>query len=148
MTSRLIPHGQPLRRVERVALVVWAILLTAGFAMASSLEPDTRGFGTHQRLGLPPCTFRSLAGISCPSCGMTTSFSNFVRGNFVASASANATGLVLAVCCAIQIPWAIASACTGRAIGIHRPEVATATLLAVLAALCLTEWILRLTLLR
>ncbi|QDT36928.1 DUF2752 domain-containing protein [Stratiformator vulcanicus] len=146
MTFRTIFDGQPLRRAERGALVVWACLLIAGFSVALSLEPDNRGFGTHQRLGLPPCTFRALFGFSCPSCGMTTSFSNFVRGQFAASVAANTTGLILALCCAVQIPWALASAWSGRLIGIHRPESAAATLLVVLAVLCLSEWIVRLSL--
>ncbi|RMG09330.1 MAG: DUF2752 domain-containing protein [Planctomycetota bacterium] len=38
------------------------------------LEPDRRGVGTHEQLGLPPCGFFDLAGGPCPSCGFTTTF--------------------------------------------------------------------------
>ena len=71
-----------LARAGRLLLVVWSVILLAGFALAARLEPDPRGFGTHQRLGLPPCTFQSMFNIPCPSCGMTTSFANVVRGRF------------------------------------------------------------------
>ena len=60
----------------------FTLLLGAGivvvFGIAVWLKPDPRGFGTHQQLGLPPCTFRSLTGTNCPHCGLTTSFSWFV----------------------------------------------------------------------
>jgi hypothetical protein len=47
---------------------------------AASLEPDPRGFGTHEQLGLPPCGFEDRTGIPCPTCGVTTSFAHFARG--------------------------------------------------------------------
>jgi hypothetical protein len=38
------------------------------------LDPDGRGIGTHEQLGLPPCGFVEMAGGPCPSCGFTTTF--------------------------------------------------------------------------
>jgi hypothetical protein len=85
-----------------------------GFFVAARLEPDLRGLGTHQQLGFPPCTVREAFGVPCPSCGMTTSFAHFVRGQFLQAAQANAAGLLLAVFCAVQIPWSLTIAITGR----------------------------------
>src|SRR5690349_23695282 len=112
--------GYPLARGGRWLLVGWSLFLLGGFALAFSLSPDPRGFGTHQRLGLPPCTTRALFGIPCPSCGMTTSFANFVRGRFLQAARANTSGLLLAAVCAVQLPWIAASVARSRLIGVRR----------------------------
>ena len=103
MNENLDDSDYPVHRFGRWLLIVWSLFLVSGFALAVSLEPDPRGFGTHQRLGLPPCTFRSMFNISCPSCGMTSSFANFVRGRFRQAAEANSAGVVLAIICAVQI---------------------------------------------
>ena len=93
--------GYPLSWVSRVLLAMWSLCLVAGFAVALALEPDPRGYGTHERLGLPGCTFRTIFGVRCPSCGLTTSVAHFVRGHFVAAARSNVAGLLLAVVCAL-----------------------------------------------
>ena len=46
----------------------------SGFALARSIEPDQRGYGTHEQVGLPPCTFIRVFNVRCPTCGMMTSF--------------------------------------------------------------------------
>ncbi|MGB4708591.1 MAG: DUF2752 domain-containing protein [Fuerstiella sp.] len=101
-------------RVERSLFGLLALGLLGVFAIAIALKPDPRGFGTHQQLGLPPCTFQSLTGHDCPHCGMTTSFANFVRGDFGAAWNANPVGIPLAVICAVCIPWWALVAVTGR----------------------------------
>ncbi|MEZ6042539.1 MAG: DUF2752 domain-containing protein [Planctomycetaceae bacterium] len=63
--------------------------------VAADLEPDPRGFGTHQQLGLPECVFRQVSGFNCPHCGMTTSVSHLFRRNLKASVRANPMGLVI-----------------------------------------------------
>lgn len=140
-------NGTPLRPAARGLLATWGLFLAAGFTLAASLDPDPRGFGTHQRLGLPPCTTRTLFGISCPSCGMTTSFANFVRGRFLQAAQANTSGLLLATVCAVQLPWIAASVARGRLIGVWRPDRLALAVALPLATFCLAEWLLRLTLL-
>jgi hypothetical protein len=61
-------------RGERITLALLAVASLLVLGVARSLEPDARGFGTHERLGLPPCGLMRLAGVPCPSCGMTTAF--------------------------------------------------------------------------
>lgn len=113
--------GRRLQPLTRWLLLFWSLLLLAGFGVAAGLKPDPRGFGTHQALGLPPCTVRLLLGIPCPSCGMTTSFSHFIRGQFVDSVRANAAGFLLASVCLLQIPWCLVSAGRGRLLGLQNP---------------------------
>ncbi|RMG03430.1 MAG: DUF2752 domain-containing protein, partial [Planctomycetota bacterium] len=53
-----------------------AVGLAGLLVIAAVLRPSPTGLGTHQQLGLPPCTFRAMFGSRCPTCGMTTAWSN------------------------------------------------------------------------
>ncbi|MGE5194909.1 MAG: DUF2752 domain-containing protein, partial [Deltaproteobacteria bacterium] len=90
--------------------------------------------------GLPPCTFRSLFSIPCPSCGMTTSFSNLMHGNLIRAFRANAGGVVLALVCAVQIPWCWWSAARGRLAGISDPAASLLWLMLAVGGVCLVNW--------
>lgn len=129
--------------MARGLLAAWGLFLVAGFGLALSLEPDSRGFGTHQGLGLPPCTIRTLYGIPCPTCGMTTSFAYFVRGEILPAARASASGLLLAIVCAAQLPWIAMSVWRGRLFGMRHPDRWVMTAVLCLGFVCLTEWLLR-----
>lgn len=133
-------NGYPLSRIASVLLVGWSLFLTAGFALAISLDPDPRGYGTHQKMGLPPCTFRVMFDLPCPSCGMTTSFAHFVRGQFLRSAQANVAGLLLAAVCAVQVPWCWYSIYRGRLWNVSRPDVGLVWLLCLVCGVCLLQW--------
>ncbi|MBS0265172.1 MAG: DUF2752 domain-containing protein [Planctomycetes bacterium] len=144
MNPILRSGGYPVGRSSRWLLVCWSLFLIAGFSLSLHLDPDPRGFGTHQRLGLPPCTFRALLDIPCPGCGMTTSFSHFVRGNLVQAARANIGGALLALCCAVQIPWCWWSALRGRLWYVEDPTRSLLILITVVASVALVNWIFRL----
>jgi len=98
----------------RLLMGLFATGMIAVFAVACWLQPDPRGFGTHLQLGLPPCQFKELTGMHCPHCGMTTSFTHVVRGNFSAAWSANPCGILLAIICGLCIPWTATVSSTGR----------------------------------
>jgi hypothetical protein len=102
----------------RAWLVVIALVLVGGFALAVYLNPYKDGRvwyeGTHRQLGLPTCTFKEVTGLPCPVCGMTSSFALLVRGDVVNSLRANAAGTVLALLLLTVIPWSIVSALRGR----------------------------------
>jgi len=140
MTIRRFLDGHPLGRGGYLLLSVWLLFLIGGFSLARSLQPHPRGYGTHQQLGLPPCSFRMLAGIPCPSCGMTTSFAYFTRGNLVKSFQSNPAGLVLATLCAILLPWGVASLWTRRTVGIDHPAEAFVAVGISLMTVCLLNW--------
>lgn len=101
------PDSTPI--LVRILLGASGLFLIAGFVLARSLEPAPGGYGTHQQLGLPPCSIQFLFGIPCPSCGMTTSFAWFTRGQIVRSWQANPAGLYLAILCVLLIPWTLRS---------------------------------------
>ncbi|MCX7409926.1 MAG: DUF2752 domain-containing protein [Planctomycetales bacterium] len=136
--------GAPVGRVGRTALVVWSMLLLAGFAMARSLEPDPRGYGTHRQLGLPECTFRTLFSKPCPGCGMTTSFSHFVRGDLLTAGRVNPAGLLLAAVSALMIPWCLFSAVQGRLWCVDEPLPFFAYLVIALGGVSTALWAWRL----
>jgi hypothetical protein len=60
--------------VERWGSAVVAVGSGAVLGIARWLEPSPQGFGTHQQLGLYPCTFLAWTGHPCPMCGATTTF--------------------------------------------------------------------------
>ena len=96
----------PLNIWLRLLLVLMAGLWVYLFSIALRLDPYKDGKlwleGTHRQLGFPDCTFKVLAGLPCPSCGMSTSFALF--------------GLAF-------IPWALVSAGKGRLLFIRRVDV-------------------------
>ena len=109
------PHRRA--RAARLAWLAFAAACIAVLVLAAWLEPDTRGYGTHGQLGLPPCGFRSLTGLACPGCGLTTAFAEAIRGNWALGFAANPLGLVLfAVVCA-GVPMALVAAARGWSFG-------------------------------
>jgi len=89
-------------------------LLTIG----AILRPNPNGMGTHMLLGLPPCGFLQATGLPCPSCGWTTSWAWFVRGNVVAALWVQPFGAMLALLVAMLFWSGLYIAVTGR--GVHR----------------------------
>ncbi len=112
-TRRLL-RGPRLHWLYRVALIAAGGLLLALLSTAWRLQPASAGFGTHQQLGLPPCTIVSLFGIRCPSCGMTTSWAYFVRGELLQALQANVGGALLAALALTSGPWLLLSGLAGR----------------------------------
>ena len=80
-----------------LALVIGAACLGV-LTVAMILTPSPEGVGTHTSLaGFQDCQFLRRTGLPCPSCGMTTSFAWFVRGNVLASLYVQPMGFALAV---------------------------------------------------
>jgi hypothetical protein len=61
------------------------------------LTPSTRGHGTHQQLGLPPCPSVLIFNRPCPGCGLTTSFTATIHGDFAKAFSAHVFGPIFYV---------------------------------------------------
>lgn len=138
------PPIQALGRWTRLSLLILAAGLVGLLGVARRLEPDPRGFGTHQQLGLAPCSFRLGAGYNCPTCGMTTAFAWFTRAEPRRSWDANPAGLAIAASLVAVIPWMAVVAWRGtpwltRSIG---PTLAAGCL--ALAAFTVLVWIFRL----
>jgi hypothetical protein len=111
-------RAEPFTQSHRTFLITVALGMTALLATARCLHPACSGHGTHEQLGLPPCTFSVIFGIPCPACGMTTSWAWLTRGNLYMAAQANAGGMLLGIGCMVMAPWFIASALCRRWVGI------------------------------
>ena len=101
--SEVVPiiYAPPVRPVrlsfyERLIALAIAGGCAGVIATAMYLRPSPDGTGTHQGLGFLACTMLATTGIPCPSCGMTTSFAWFYRGNLAASFWVQPGGFVLA----------------------------------------------------
>jgi hypothetical protein len=131
-------------RHERIALVLVGSVVLGLLLTAARLTPDPRGLGTHRQLGLPPCTVVTWLGIRCPSCGMTTAWSHFVRGNVVAAVRANAGGALLALTAGLCGPWLLASGAMGRWLIVVPQERAILACGVGLVGVVLIHWTMRL----
>ena len=112
-------------------------------ATAAMLEPDPQGFGTHQQLGLPACSFKVFVGFRCPSCGMTTSWSLFTKGRIFDSLAANAGGALLALSSLLIGPWALLSAMIGRPWGKVAHEWWLGGISTVILLVTMIDWMVR-----
>ena len=100
-----------------LALAIGLACLTV-LGIAAKLRPNPSGTGTHEGLGLAECQFLYRTGLPCPSCGYTTSFAWFARGNIVASLYVQPMGTLLAAICAAGVWVGFYIAVSGRAV--HR----------------------------
>jgi len=134
-----------LSRWVRGALVGLALGLVAVFGIALWLNPYDNGqprrLETHLQLGLPPCNFRLITGVPCPSCGMTTSFSLLMHGDWMNSLRANAVGTLLALFWMALVPWSLVSALRSRWLFIASIERALTWTVVIFLVLLLVRWV-------
>ena len=121
-----------------------ALLVAIGafglLAVAFFLTPNTAGIGTHHQLGLPKCGWIAVADLPCPTCGMTTSFSYTVRGQFISAFFAQPLGLLLAIATGVIGVFALITVFTGRSFALFWYRFATMKYLILIAVLALIAW--------
>ncbi|TWU59034.1 hypothetical protein Poly51_18190 [Rubripirellula tenax] len=133
--------GWPLRLMMGLVAIVPLTLI----GVAANLTPDVDGLGTHQQLGLPPCTMRVVFGIRCPACGMTTAWSHFGRGQWPSGFSSNIAGFLLAALAVAFAPIAVRAAWTGRMPDRKIQNLATLALV-MIGAIATAQWLVLVTL--
>ena len=84
------------------------------FALGRWLEPDPRGWGTHEQLGLKPCFPMRHWNIPCPGCGVTTAVALAAHGAPLASLRTQPFGVVVIATALIAALWAITGHARGR----------------------------------
>jgi hypothetical protein len=139
------PARVPLAWWVRGLLLLVALGWIAVFSVAVWLVPyDEEGrplrMESHRQLGLPPCTFKVLSGLPCPSCGMTTSFALLVRGDLINSLRANAVGTLLALFGLAFVPWSIACVICKRYFFIESMELLLLRGIIAFLLLMLVRW--------
>lgn len=140
-----VDEARPIHRWIRIILIVltvpWLFVFFVAIFLLNPYENEQAlRMGTHQQLGLPECNFKALAGVPCPSCGMTTSFTLLVCGDVWNSMQANFAGTVLATFGLLFIPWAFASAFFGRFVFIRSLEIVVFRLAIVFLVLLFGRW--------
>jgi hypothetical protein len=111
---------------------------------AALLTPDSRGHGTHEQLGLSPCTFATLAGRRCPACGMTTAWSHLMRGNVFVAARTHASGTMLGILAVVLSACCLGYAVVGN-LRVRLPSERVLLLFGIaMLMFVLVEWLMRL----
>src|SRR5262245_21383337 len=136
---------EPIAWWVRLNLVAVALGFTAVLVIGALLHPyeadgTPKSQETHRQLGLPPCSFYVMTGLPCPSCGFTTSFSLVAHGDLPNALRANSVGALLALFCALGVPWALVSAWRRRYVFVASAEKVLITSLIVFVVLMLTRW--------
>ncbi|MDP6407923.1 MAG: DUF2752 domain-containing protein [Planctomycetota bacterium] len=91
----------------------WILFACAGLsivamlALALFVEPDERGFGTHEQLGMLPCRSMDWFGVPCPGCGVTTSVALAVQGRPLDSIANQPFGFLTALFLPVFFLWSL-----------------------------------------
>ena len=153
MTEELpLPDEEyPFTRGKRRRLTYWVrggllglvLVPIVVFTVAWNLDPYQGGRvwleETHTQLGMPICSFRKVIGHPCPSCGMTTSFALFVRGDLLHSLQANAAGTLLATLSLLFVFWGVLP-WSGRMVWLSSWEPVAVWLVLLFVAVMLVRW--------
>ena len=121
----------------------WFTVLCAGgvlvgcFVLALFLEPDPRGYGTHERFGFSPCLPMERWNIPCPGCGVTTSVTHALHGELWQSLLVQPFGLLLCLIGVGFICWTAIGHFRGRDLGLRLQSFAwKPVVLSLFVAMC------------
>jgi hypothetical protein len=131
-------------RRDRLWLAAAGVGLLGLLAIAAVLKPSPLGYGTHQQLGLPPCTFSVLFGRPCPTCGMTTAWAHLVRGQWYDAFRANVGGTLLGLLAMVAAPWLLLSALRGDWFVVSPDSRVAAGILVTVMLATVIDWAIRL----
>ena len=80
------------RNGDRIEAALVLFLAVGMLVVASLLAPDPSGYGTHRKLLVVPCIFRTVTHLPCPFCGLTTAYSYMARLQVADAFAAHALG--------------------------------------------------------
>ncbi|MGQ9505037.1 MAG: DUF2752 domain-containing protein [Thermogutta sp.] len=129
---------------RRLLVGVVGLGLLGLLLLARWLRPAAEGFGTHQQLGLPPCTMVLMFGKRCPTCGITTSWAYSTRGSIWNALRASVSGTFLAGLAAVASTWLIVSAWRGKWTLLIPTAKRMVAVFALVWLGLVSEWIIRL----
>lgn len=135
-----VRHPSRLTAAERGATLALALACAALLGVAAWLNPSPNGVGTHEALGLPPCGWVVAMNLPCPTCGMTTAFSQAAHGNLLTSMLCQPMGALLAVMTATTLVVSAYVAATGSAVGKILVQRFTPRFFLVMAVLAVAAW--------
>lgn len=140
-----MPDDRPPRsREHRLLLLVALALPLALIAVGRVLEPDPRGWGTHEQLGFEPCYPMEHWNVPCPGCGVTTALALAVHGRPLAALRAQPFGVLVLLLALGSAGWALASHARGRELGPELARVVWKRWVMWLGTLGLLSWLYKL----
>ncbi len=109
-----LSSGAQPRPRPAVPWLMWMGVCMAALALSVLLQPDPRGYGTHEQFSHVPCTFRLMTHLPCPLCGMSTSFAYMSRGLLWDAFRSSPFGPLLWALTVLSIPYSVWRAAGGR----------------------------------
>lgn len=97
-------HRRSGYRIESALVLVLAVGM---LVVAALLSPDPDGYGTHRKLLLVPCIFRTVTHLPCPFCGLTTSYAAMARLRAGDAFAAHALGPIAYLLTWVAGMWAL-----------------------------------------
>jgi hypothetical protein len=99
---------RPQRSHEHALVLVLCLAApVALLALGLFLEPDPRGWGTHEQLGFQPCWPMTHWNVPCPGCGVTTAVALAAHGQPLESLRVQPFGLVVLLAGCAAALWAL-----------------------------------------
>jgi hypothetical protein len=138
--QKVFAPAAPISDTARWAWAGIGLGCAAALVIAILLPPDPRGLGTHEQLGMPPCSFVLTSGLPCPTCGMTTAFSNMVRGHVLQAVHAQPAGAVLCLAAVGLLVASIMALTTGKMVVVKWERVGPVRVALGLAFLIIGGW--------
>jgi len=126
--------------VGRLSALGIALGCGAILALAATLHPDPRGYGTHAQLGLGTCGFLLQTGYPCPTCGMTTACADLVHGHVWRSFVDQPMGFVLSLGTGVVGVVALAAVLSGRVVWINWYRVSPVRVVWAFMVLFVASW--------
>ena len=141
--SSEVPTREPMGWMLRFVCLFAGLCCLGLLVTARILSPASEGLGTHQQLGLPPCTSIVLFDAPCPACGMTTSWALLTRGQILESVNVNVGGAMLALIALAYVPASWYFFATGRSTRKERFSFWLAMFLLAAIVAAVIQWSLR-----
>ncbi|MFI5309247.1 MAG: DUF2752 domain-containing protein [Polyangiales bacterium] len=141
MTAALRPDASGSARA------FWATVLAAALAvlaLSRFLQPDPSGFGTHTQLGLPPCAFRAITSLPCPTCGLTTAFAYMARLQITSAVRSHPLGLPLFALDVTAVPLSLLGFARAWPINHALRRLRVGSVAVIISVAALLAWVARL----
>ena len=126
---------------ERFVLVAYVVAVVILMVFLHAVVPDARGFGTHEQLGMTPCSWPRSMGIPCPTCGCTTAASHLAHGEFLTAVVVQPFGVFFTVAGLYGVWLALFHLATNRSLMWRISTWPWARLLLLTICLCLLAWV-------
>lgn len=127
-------------RTRLVVLACTLVALVLFLVVGRLLEPDPRGYGTHEQLGMEGCWMVERWATPCPGCGVTTSLVLASRGRVLDSLAAQPFGTLLAGLLVAAVLWSAVAVLRRRDVAADLSRLRPWRWGTVLGLLLLASW--------